>query len=225
MIIADAPPEGGACRFNGGPGRVTMRAMRATPMFADALTPEDEALVRPEAQRRAVKEPRVWWSVINGIEELTPAQEWNGRYIPIVPVLGRELQPFDGERRFVGMIRPAKDGQRLFNYAASNAVEISMVGLGAGWNETEYRAFGFPYDHRVSRFEEVVSRELPCDGCRGGRHRSVRLVASLPPDGATRSNAPVGGRGLVAARRRKGCRDRRSCLFWGPGRFGLLRVT
>ena len=96
-------------------------------VFADALTPEDEALVRPEAQRRAVKEPRVWWSVINGIEELTPAQEWNGRFIPIIPVLGRELQPFDGERRFVGMIRPAKDGQRLFNYAASNAVEIAAL--------------------------------------------------------------------------------------------------
>jgi hypothetical protein len=24
-----------------------------------------------------------------------------------------------------------------------------------GWNEREYRAFGFPYDHRVSRFEEA----------------------------------------------------------------------
>ena len=29
-----------------------------------------------------------------------------------------------------------------------------VLGLGAGWNETEYRAFGLPYDHRVSRFEE-----------------------------------------------------------------------
>jgi alkanesulfonate monooxygenase SsuD/methylene tetrahydromethanopterin reductase-like flavin-dependent oxidoreductase (luciferase family) len=29
-----------------------------------------------------------------------------------------------------------------------------VLGLGAGWNETEFRAFGLPYDHRVSRFEE-----------------------------------------------------------------------
>lgn len=29
-----------------------------------------------------------------------------------------------------------------------------VLGLGAGWNEPEYRAFGIPYDHRVSRFEE-----------------------------------------------------------------------
>jgi alkanesulfonate monooxygenase SsuD/methylene tetrahydromethanopterin reductase-like flavin-dependent oxidoreductase (luciferase family) len=29
-----------------------------------------------------------------------------------------------------------------------------VLGLGAGWNEDEFRAFGIPYDHRVSRFEE-----------------------------------------------------------------------
>ena len=38
-----------------------------------------------------------------------------------------------------------------------------VLGLGAGWNETEYRAFGLSYDHRVSRFEEsfeIVRRLL-----------------------------------------------------------------
>lgn len=96
-------------------------------VFADELTPDEAALVPADAPRRAVKVPKVWWSVINGVEELTEPQEWNGRYIPIIPVVGRELQPFDGERRFVGMIRPAKDGQKLFNFAASNAVEIAAL--------------------------------------------------------------------------------------------------
>jgi len=32
-----------------------------------------------------------------------------------------------------------------------------ILGLGAGWNEVEYRAFGVPYDHRVSRFEEAFT--------------------------------------------------------------------
>jgi len=32
-----------------------------------------------------------------------------------------------------------------------------ILGLGAGWNEREYRAFDFPYDHRVSRFEEAFT--------------------------------------------------------------------
>jgi alkanesulfonate monooxygenase SsuD/methylene tetrahydromethanopterin reductase-like flavin-dependent oxidoreductase (luciferase family) len=31
-----------------------------------------------------------------------------------------------------------------------------ILGLGAGWHEAEYRAFGFPFDHRVSRFEEAL---------------------------------------------------------------------
>jgi alkanesulfonate monooxygenase SsuD/methylene tetrahydromethanopterin reductase-like flavin-dependent oxidoreductase (luciferase family) len=31
-----------------------------------------------------------------------------------------------------------------------------ILGLGAGWHEPEYEAFGFPYDHRVSRFEEAL---------------------------------------------------------------------
>ena len=29
-----------------------------------------------------------------------------------------------------------------------------VLGLGAGWNEAEFRSFGVPFDHRVSRFEE-----------------------------------------------------------------------
>ena len=29
-----------------------------------------------------------------------------------------------------------------------------MLGLGAGWNETEFRAFGIPFDHRASHFGE-----------------------------------------------------------------------
>jgi len=30
-----------------------------------------------------------------------------------------------------------------------------VLGLGSGWNEREFRAFGLPFDHRVSRFEEA----------------------------------------------------------------------
>jgi probable F420-dependent oxidoreductase len=31
-----------------------------------------------------------------------------------------------------------------------------ILGLGAGWNKPEYQAFGWPFDHRVSRFEEAL---------------------------------------------------------------------
>jgi len=37
-----------------------------------------------------------------------------------------------------------------------------ILGVGAGWNQREYAAFGIPYDKRVSRFEEAftIIREL-----------------------------------------------------------------
>jgi probable F420-dependent oxidoreductase len=42
---------------------------------------------------------------------------------------------------------------------AATVAEISggrfVLALGAGWNEPEFRAFGFPFDHRVSRFAEA----------------------------------------------------------------------
>jgi alkanesulfonate monooxygenase SsuD/methylene tetrahydromethanopterin reductase-like flavin-dependent oxidoreductase (luciferase family) len=36
-----------------------------------------------------------------------------------------------------------------------------ILGLGCGWHEAEYEAFGHPFDHRVGRFEEVVSAVRP----------------------------------------------------------------
>ncbi|MFN8538386.1 MAG: LLM class flavin-dependent oxidoreductase [Thermomicrobiales bacterium] len=43
---------------------------------------------------------------------------------------------------------------------ATAADEVSngriILGLGAGWNEPEYEAFGLPFDHRVDRFEEAL---------------------------------------------------------------------
>src|SRR5262245_47340142 len=43
---------------------------------------------------------------------------------------------------------------------ATTADEVSggrlILGVGAGWNEPEYEAFGIPFDHRVDRFEEAL---------------------------------------------------------------------
>ncbi len=74
--------------------------------------------------------------------------------------------------------------------AKANAVdEISggrlILGLGAGWNEPEYRAFGFPYDHRISRFEEAftIIRSLLRDGHanHAGEYYTVSDLPLLPP--------------------------------------------
>ncbi len=48
---------------------------------------------------------------------------------------------------------------------ATTVDEISggrvTLGLGAGWDDREYRAFGVPIDHRVDRFEEALQVIVP----------------------------------------------------------------
>ncbi|HSK06547.1 MAG TPA: LLM class flavin-dependent oxidoreductase [Acidimicrobiia bacterium] len=63
---------------------------------------------------------------------------------------------------------------------------LLVLGLGAGWNRADYDAFGFPYDHRVSRFEEAFTiirtliREGSVDSYQG-RYYHHRQLELLPP--------------------------------------------
>jgi alkanesulfonate monooxygenase SsuD/methylene tetrahydromethanopterin reductase-like flavin-dependent oxidoreductase (luciferase family) len=60
-----------------------------------------------------------------------------------------------------------------------------VLGLGTGWNETEFRAFGIPFDHRVARFEEafeIVRRLLAGERVTfEGRYHRVEDAVLLPP--------------------------------------------
>ena len=59
-----------------------------------------------------------------------------------------------------------------------------VLGLGAGWNETEFRAYGYPFDHRIDRFEEAftIIRSLLRDGAVDfdGRWYQARDCELLP---------------------------------------------
>jgi probable F420-dependent oxidoreductase len=61
-----------------------------------------------------------------------------------------------------------------------------VIGLGAGWNRTEFGALGLPYDHRAARFEEafdIVRRLLSGERVRfdGDWHRADDAVLLPPP--------------------------------------------
>jgi probable F420-dependent oxidoreductase len=72
---------------------------------------------------------------------------------------------------------------------AATLAEVSdsrfVLGLGAGWNEEEFRAFGLPYDRRVSRFEEsfeIIRRLLAGERVTlAGRHWQADDAVLLPP--------------------------------------------
>lgn len=83
-----------------------------------------------------------------------------------------------------------------------------ILGLGSGWHDPEYEAFGYPTDHKVGRFAEDL--EIAARLLRGervtvaGRWRSVADAALVPPPGR---RVPV----LVAA---KGERMLRLTATW-----------
>lgn len=71
---------------------------------------------------RKARVPVVKWCKLNGVEILEK-NEWPGSYIPIIPVYGSELI-VGGKRILEGLIRNAKDSQRMYNYWASAQTEM-----------------------------------------------------------------------------------------------------
>jgi len=54
-------------------------------------------------------------TIIEGNKDKTGGQDWPGTRLPVIPVVGDEID-INGEVDFRGMVRDAKDPQRLYNY-------------------------------------------------------------------------------------------------------------
>ncbi len=70
---------------------------------------------------RKTKTKSVKWCKLTGIEILEK-QDWAGKYIPIVKVSGR-VSKVKGKRILKGLVRPAKDSLRAYNYWFSTITE------------------------------------------------------------------------------------------------------
>lgn len=59
-----------------------------------------------------------------------------------------------------------------------------ILGLGAGWHEPEYEMFGYPFDHRASRFEDAIKiiQPLLADGAvdYAGQFSQAKNAVNLP---------------------------------------------
>jgi hypothetical protein len=73
-------------------------------------------------RERRVDRKRVMWMKTNGFEVLEE-REWAGNWIPVVRVVGNEFQ-VDGRIFISGIVRNAKDAQRMYNYWTSQEAEM-----------------------------------------------------------------------------------------------------
>lgn len=74
-----------------------------------------------DRERKSVV-PVIHWCKLNGIEILSETI-WPGKWIPIIPVVGDELD-VNGKIIREGVIRHAKDSQQMYNYMASTEAEV-----------------------------------------------------------------------------------------------------
>ena len=88
-------------------------------------TPEDKDMKRmgvKPIRSREVDRRRVMWMKTNGFEVLQE-QEWAGKWIPVVRVIGNEFE-VEGQIYISGLVRNAKDAQRMYNYWTSQEAEM-----------------------------------------------------------------------------------------------------
>ena len=88
-------------------------------------TPEDKQLRaiygKPKKSRESDR-PKVKYCKINGYEILEE-REWAGKYIPVIRIVGNEFE-VDGRLYVSGLVRNAKDAQRMYNYWVSQEAEM-----------------------------------------------------------------------------------------------------
>jgi hypothetical protein len=88
-------------------------------------SPEDKNMkemgLKPIKSRR-VDRKKVMWMKTNGFESLEE-RKWAGKWIPVVRVIGNEFE-VEGQIYISGLVRNAKDAQRMYNYWTSQEAEM-----------------------------------------------------------------------------------------------------
>ena len=80
---------------------------------------------------RTAMKKKIKWAKITGAKVLEE-REWAGKWIPIIKVSGVEID-IEGKLKLSGMVRPAIDSCRMYNYAASAFVEMVALAPKAPW--------------------------------------------------------------------------------------------
>jgi probable F420-dependent oxidoreductase len=140
-------------------------ALRAEELGFDSVWYGDHLLYRRPGDARA-RGPWECWSILAGLAAVTSRIT---------------LGPLVAATAFHNPAMLAKKAATVDEISGGRLV----LGLGAGWNRTEFDAFGFPYDHRIARFEEAftIVRRLLRDGSVDfvGEFFTVRDCELAPP--------------------------------------------
>jgi len=93
-----------------------------TAMAGSPKAKQIEMMGLAATKTRDVDVRTVKWCKTNGFEVLEE-RDWAGKYIPVIRVIGNEFE-IDGRMYVSGLVRNAKDAQRMYNYWVSQEAEM-----------------------------------------------------------------------------------------------------
>lgn len=141
------------------------------------------------AKTRTSDRKVIKWCKINGYEVLEE-QVWPGKWIPIIRVIGNEFE-IDGKLYISGLVRNAKDPQRMYNYWASQEAEMLALAPKAPFIGYAGQFEGFEQQWKTANTVPWPYLEINPDVSDGdGR------ILPLPQ----RSQPPMVQHGLIAAK-------------------------
>lgn len=120
-------------------------------VFTDETLPGELPSGIEVIEERESKKHVVTWYKTNGYEILEET-EWPGSFIPIIPVLGDEIL-IDGKRILEGVIRHAKDSQRMYNYWATASTEMIALAPKAPYIGAAGQFEGFEQQWKTANVE------------------------------------------------------------------------
>jgi hypothetical protein len=112
----------------------------------------------PEITKRKVSVRKCKWYLVAG-DKIIDRRDWLGKYIPIVRVVGEEVE-IDGKVDRKGHTRALKDAQRMYNYWSSAGVEYGKYWDNLNTSNLPY----LPYNSRDAGSGEQIpmpQRQMP----------------------------------------------------------------
>ena len=159
---------------------------------AFAGTPEDKQLKtfygKPLKSRESDR-PKVRYCKINGYEILEQ-REWVGKWIPVIRIVGNEFE-VDGRLYVSGLVRNAKDAQRMYNYWVSQ--EAEMLALAP---KAPFIAYGGQFEGYEDKWKTANTQNWPYLEVNPDVTDGQGAVLPLPQ----RAQPPMASSGLLQAK-------------------------
>ena len=132
--------------------------------------------------KRETWRKKIKWCKLTAMEILEEG-EWAGKFIPIVPTYGQEVRVDDKHKKF-GLVRMAKDPQRMYNYWSTALTETVALAPKAKWLLAEGQDEGHENEWAMANIKAMpVLRYKQTDIEGRPAPQPTRLQPEPPPAG------------------------------------------